>query len=265
MEPVTRSGDQLRELRSRLGVTTRAVEELSKKIALESENDEFYISNAWLTQIENRNSVPSIYKLFSLSVIYRTKFTDLLAAFGVLLDETVRYQMSTPLQNTHLATLEAPADGKVMNFPVRFDRGFSLDKTNLLSRMVELWGEIPISFLQKLDLRHCQYGYIGTDDCSMYPLLRPGSFVQIDSHMSRTHPSSWRTEFDRPIYFIELRDSYACSWVELRGSELTLVPHPLSGSAIRQFPCPDEAEIIGQVTGVAMRLVSSGPSDVPPK
>jgi len=265
MEPVTRSGDQLRELRSRLGVTTRAVEELSKKIALESENDEFYISNAWLTQIENRNSVPSIYKLFSLSVIYRTKFTDLLAAFGVLLDETVRYQMSTPLQNTHLATLEAPADGKVMNFPVRFDRGFSLDKTNLLSRMVELWGEIPISFLQKLDLRHCQYGYIGMDDCSMYPLLRPGSFVQIDSHMSRTHPSRWRTEFDRPIYFIELRDSYACSWVELRGSELTLVPHPLSGSAIRQFPCPDEAEIIGQVTGVAMRLVASDPSDAPPK
>ena len=39
----------------------------------------------------------------------------------------------------------------------------------------------------------------------MYPLLRPGSFVQIDSHVNRTHPSRWRTEFDRPIYFIELR------------------------------------------------------------
>jgi hypothetical protein len=62
-----------------------------------------------------------------------------------------------------------------------------------------------------------------------------------------------------------LRDSYACSWVELRGSELTLIPHPLSGSAIRQFPYPDEAEIIGQVTGVAMRLVSAEPSDAPPK
>ena len=40
MEPATRSGNQLRELRSRLGVTTREVEELSKKIALESENEE---------------------------------------------------------------------------------------------------------------------------------------------------------------------------------------------------------------------------------
>ena len=265
MEQATRSGDQLRELRSRLGVTTREVEELSKKIALESENEEFYISNAWLTQIENRNSVPSIYKLFSLSVIYRTKFTDLLAAFGVLLDDTMRYQISTPLQNTHLAALDAPADGKVMTFPVRFDRGINLEKTNLISRMVEQWGEVPISFLQKLNLRHCQYGYIGMDDCSMYPLLRPGSFVQIDSQFIRTNPAHWRTEFDRPIYFIELRDSSACSWVELRGSQLTLVPHPLSGTAIRRFPYPDEAEIIGQVTGVAMRLVSAAPSGAPPK
>jgi transcriptional regulator with XRE-family HTH domain len=265
MEQATRSGDQLRELRSRLGVTTREVEELSRKIALESENEEFYISNAWLTQIENRNSVPSIYKLFSLSVIYRTKFTDLLAAFGVLLDETMRYQISTPLQNTHLAALEAPGDGEVMTFPVRFDRGFSLEKTNLISRMVEQWGEVPISFIQKLDVRHCQYGYIGMDDSSMYPLLRPGSFVQIDSHMSRSDPADWHTEFDRPIYFIELRDSYACSWVELRGSALILVPHPLSGSVTRQFAYPHEAEIIGQVTAVAMRLVSAAPPGAPPK
>ena len=232
MEPITRSGDQLRELRSRLGVTTREVEELSKKIALESENEEFYISNAWLTQIENRNSVPSIYKLFSLSVIYRTKFTDLLAAFGVLLDETMRYQLSTPLQKPHLATLEAPADGKIVNFPVRFDRGFSLEKTNLISRMVELWGEVPISLIQRLDVRHCQYGYIGTADFTMYPLLRPGSFVQIDSHVSRTHPSRLAHRIDRPIYFIELRDSYACSWVELRGSQL----YPGSPPAFRLRP-----------------------------
>jgi hypothetical protein len=90
----------------------------------------------------------------------------------------------------------------------------------------------------------------------MSPLLRPGSLVQIDSRLNRAHYREWRTEFDRPIYFIELRDSYACSWVELSASQLTLIPHPLSGSAIRQFAYPDEAEIIGQVTGVAMRLVS---------
>jgi transcriptional regulator with XRE-family HTH domain len=256
MQQLISSGEHLRELRNRLGITTREVEELSRKIAQESGNEEFCISNAWLTQLENKNSVPSIYKLFSLSVIYRTKFTDLLVAFGVQLDETSRFQTAIPLQNTHLATLDVPDSDKVITFPIRFDRGFSLESTNLISRMVELWGEVPIAVIQKLNIRNCQYGYIGMDDHSMYPLLRPGSFVQIDSHLNRMRPSNWRTELDRPIYFVELRDSYACSWAEVRDSQLTLIPHPLSGLAIRQYPYPDEAEIVGQVTGVAMRLAT---------
>jgi transcriptional regulator with XRE-family HTH domain len=77
-----RPGEQLWELRNRLGITTREVEEFSRTIAEDSQNEEFYISNAWLTQLENQYSV-SIYKLYSLSVIYRTKFNDLLAVFGI--------------------------------------------------------------------------------------------------------------------------------------------------------------------------------------
>ncbi len=252
-----RAGEQLRELRNRLGITTRDVEELSRTIGEDRANDEFYISNAWLTQLENKTSVPSIYKLFSLSVIYRTKFADLLALFGVDLDSSAHYQLSLPMQHTHLASLETPDPDKTITFPVRFDRGFSLEKTSLISRMVEVWGEVPISLIQKLDVRNCQYGYIGMQDFMMYPLLRPGSFVQIDSQSNRTQPSEWRTEFDRPIYFIELRDGYACAWCEVRGSQLTLIPHPLSGCTTRQLAYPDEGEIIGQVSAVAMLLVAS--------
>jgi transcriptional regulator with XRE-family HTH domain len=257
MGPSPRAGEQLKELRNRLGVTTRDVEDFSRKIAEDRNNDEFYISNAWLTQLENKTSVPSIYKLFSLSVIYRTKFADLLGVFGVDLDSSALYQLSLPLQNTHLASLETPDPDKTITFPVRFDKGFSLEKTSLISRMVEVWGEVPISLIQKLDVRHCQYGYIGMQDFTMYPLLRPGSFVQVDSLASRLQPSEWRTEFDRPIYFVELRDGYACAWCELRGSQLTLIPHPLSACSTRTFAHPGEAEIIGQVTAVAMRLVAA--------
>ncbi|MGA3292667.1 MAG: helix-turn-helix transcriptional regulator [Candidatus Acidiferrales bacterium] len=250
-----RPGEQLRELRNRLGITTREVEEFSRAIAEDRQNEEFYISNAWLTQLENKNSVPSIYKLYSLSVIYRTKFHELLTVFGIDLNATSRYQLALPLQNTHLTSFEPPDSEKAITFPVRFDKSFSLDTTSLISRMVEVWGEVPIALIQKLDVRHCQYGFVGIQDYTMYPLLRPGSFVQIESRPNRTQTSDWRTEFDRPIYFVELRDGYACSWCEVRGSQLTLIPHPLSGCAIRQFAYPSEAEIVGQVTGVAMRLV----------
>jgi len=255
MASIVRAGEHLRELRNRLGVTTREVEEFSRAIAEDRQNEEFYISNAWLTQLENKNSVPSIFKLYSLSVIYRIKFNDLLALFGVDLSASGRHQFSLPLQNTHLASFEEPDPERAVTFPVRFDKSFSLDKTSLIARMVEVWGEVPIALIQRLDLRHCQYGFIGKEDHTMYPLLRPGSFVQIDNQVTRTQGHDWRTEFDRPIYFVELRDSYACAWCEVRGSQITLIPHPLSGCMIRQFAYPDDAEIIGQVTGIAMRLV----------
>ena len=257
MEPGYRPGECLKQMRNRLGITTREVEELSRKVAADSANEEFYISNAWLTQLENKSSVPSIYKLFTLSVIYRMNFTELLAIFGVILSDAARLRTCLPLDNTHLASIETSDSGKSVTFPIRFDRGFSMEKTSLISRMVELWGEVPISVIQSLDVRHCQYGYIGMDDYSMHPLLRPGSFVQIDNQINRVNASEWRTEFDRPIYFVELRDSYACSWAELKGPQLTLIPHPLSGAPIRQFLYPDEAEVIGQVTAVAMRLVAT--------
>jgi len=249
------TGRQLRELRRRLGITTREVETHSRKIAEAERNKKFCISNAWLTQIENKQSVPSIYKLYSLSIIYRTKFTDLLLLYGLDLEKISKYQLATPMQRTHLATLEVYDRDRMVAFPVRFDPGFKPEKTDLLSRMVEIWGEVPISLIQHLDIRHRRYGYIGLEDYTLYPLLRPGSFVQIDDRLNKIRRTGWRSEFDRPIYFVELRHGYACSWCDLRENTLSLVPHPLSPCSIRQFAYPRDAEIVGQVTAVAMRIV----------
>ena len=248
------AGEHLKELRNRLGITIREVEDYSRKIVEAEGNEEFLISNAWITQIENREVTPSIYKLYSLSVIYRIKFTDLLQSYGIDVEKISKYQSLIPLANTHLTNLEVYDEDRAVTFPVRFDPGFSVEKTNLLSRMVEVWGEVPVALIQHMDFRRSLYGYLGLADYTLYPLLRPGTFVQIDDRQTKVQKPPWRTEFDRPIYFIELRGSYACSWCELQGKQLILVPHPLSGCAIRQFAFPNEAEIIGRVTAVAMRI-----------
>lgn len=231
--------------------------EKSQRIAEGEGSEEFCISNAWLTQIENTNATPSIYKLYSLSTIYHIKFADLLLLFGVDLQKVVKHQLSMPPEQTQLTNIVSGDDGQMVTFPVRFDRGFNPDQTNLLSRMVEVWGEIPISLVQQLDVRHSQYGYVGLHDYTLFPLLRPGSFVQIDQKLRKIQTFKWRTEFDRPIYFVELRDSYACSWCEVQGNRLFLVPHPLSPCNIRQFVYGTDAEIVGQVTGVAMRIADA--------
>src|SRR6185437_3311082 len=254
--------EQLRGLRSHLGISMREVEEHSRRIAQAEDNQEYYVSNAWLTQLEKGESVPSIYKLYSLSVIYRVKFTALLQLFGVDLENITKHQLETPLQKTHLANAGVYDSARPVAFPIQFDRGFNLSRTGLLSRLVELWGEVPISFLQHLDLKTSQYGYIGMDDYTMYPLLRPGSFVQIDA-ATKISTTQWRTEFERPIYLLELREGYACSWCDLEGEELTLVPHPLSHCRTKRFKYPGEIDLLGRVTGVAMRIIPREPEVTP--
>ena len=76
-------GKQLKRMRNRLGITIRQVEAYSSRVAQMEGNRKFSISDTCLTLIENRNATPSMYKLFSLSVIYRMRFVDLLALYGV--------------------------------------------------------------------------------------------------------------------------------------------------------------------------------------
>lgn len=250
-------GERLKELRIRLEMTTREVTEKSQQIAEAEGNEGYSISNAWLTQIENTQATPrtpSIYKLYSLSTIYHTKFTDLLLLFGVDLEKISKHQLSMPLKQTHLMNIEIPEGNQTVTLPARFAHGLSLEKTSLLSRMAEVWREIPVQLIQHLNLRHGLYGYVGTEDYTLFPLLRPGTFVQIEPRIKTVQTSKWRTEFDRPIYFVELRDGYACSWCEQHGNKLVLVPHPLSSCSIREFLHGTDAEIVGRVTGIAMRI-----------
>jgi len=242
----------------------RDVEEQSQRIAEMQGNPEFFISNNWLTRLENTNAVPSLHKLFSLSAIYRVRLSDLLPIFGIDAELLQKYEIETPPAHTQILNLEKTDPQKRVTFPVRFDPGFRVDETNLLSRMVQVWGEIPVSLIQHLDIRRGLYGYIGLHDYMMYPLLRPGSFVFIDDNLRDILSSPWKTELERPIYFIEFRTGYACCWCERKGDDLLLIPHPLSSQRHRILSSC-EAEVIGQVTAVAARLVGRSPNDFSPK
>jgi transcriptional regulator with XRE-family HTH domain len=251
------SGDRLREFRVRSGITTREVEEKSQGIAEAEGNDEFYISNAWLTKLENTDSIPSVHKLVTLSVIYHVGFSELLTLYGVDLGHVGMRQFEVASRTTYLMSPEENELDGEMTVPIQFHEGADLGGTNLLSRMVKQWSDVPFGVLRHLQLRQNSYGFIGMHDYTLYPMLRPGSFVQIDPRSRRIQPSRWRTEFDRPIYFLELRNGYACGWCEVQGNELALLPHPLSPCTTRRFTFPGDAEVVGRVTGIAMRLAGT--------
>jgi transcriptional regulator with XRE-family HTH domain len=231
------------------------VEAKSQQIADEKHNQDYYLSHAWLTDIEKGKFKPSIYKLYTMSAIYHRSFTELLSYFGLRISDLNRDRASIGVPKTHLLDSEADADIETVTLPVEFKPEFQLEKTNLLARVVAKWDEVPVGLLQHLDLRKSVYGYIGLEDYTLYPLIRPGSLVQIDASQRKLSAEKWTTDFDRPIYFVELRNGYVCSWCQIDRGQLIVIPHPHSHQDVRRFDPPSQSEIVGRVTGVAMRIV----------
>jgi transcriptional regulator with XRE-family HTH domain len=249
------AGGKLRRIRERLNLTLRAVEEATAEISGVEHNSEYFVSAGRLNQIENDGSLPSIFKLYSLATVYHLAFDEAAALYGIDMGKMEQHRARMPLSHTHLISADLGDPNRPVLFPIRFDNGFRPEKTMFLSRLIEAWGEIPAGLLSRLDLKRYLYGYIGLEDRMMAPLLRPGAIVQVDPARKRVANPGWVAENDRPIYFLELRYSYECCWCFQEGHALTLVPHPLSSCGPRTIRVPDEGEVLGQVTGIAMRLV----------
>ena len=252
MDIVLSAGKKLRELREQIGLTLRDVEIASTHLAEARGIEEFIINPSRLSDIETKGVVPSIYRLYVLSVIYRADFAELLKLYGVDLGTTAAdFAVCRPAK-TH--RLEIMSDRGSVSIPVKLDPGFDLRRSANLGRMIEDWGVVPLQYLQELAKRKYTYAYIGTEDLTMYPLILPGSFVQIDEERNRVEEGKWHSELERPIYFVETREGYICCWCTVRRGEIVLQPHPLSPATPRILKHPQEAEVIGQVVGVAMQL-----------
>ena len=137
----------------------------------------------------------------------------------------------------------AEGQGNVQ-LPVRLDPGFDLLRTTDLGRMIQKWGPLPMQYLQELAKTKYIYAYIGMEDLTMYPLLLPGSFIQVDEERSRVEEKKWRSELERPIYFVETREGHVCCWCSVRRGEIILQSHPLSPVPARILKHPQDAEVV---------------------
>lgn len=256
------AGQKLKRVRERLGLKFRDVEEASARIAARHGNDEFTVALSRLADIENKGTVPSFYRLYSLCAIYRLDMVEVLSWYQVSLSELPTDAGAMQLERTHMIGFQ-PADG-VVQAPLALDPGIDLSRTLFLSRMIQRWGTLPLMLFNNLDLKELRYGLIGTDDWSMFPLIPPGSLVVIDDTRRRIATSGWTTEFDRPVYFLEHREGYMCGWCTVRDGTLTVQAHPVSFRDPVTYDYPEEIEVIGQITRVAMTVGLTHPRSTRP-
>lgn len=246
------AGQRLKRVRESLNLRYRDVEEASLRIAARHKNDEYSIALSRLSDIENKGTVPSIYRLYTLCAIYHLDFLQVLAWYGLNFSSIGADASCIQIERTHIANFTTNLNDEV-TIPISLDPGIDLRRTVFLSRMIERWGRLPLVLLNAGDVKNQRYGYVGTEDWFMDPLIQPGSLLLIDETKRKIAASGWTSEFDRPIYFIEHRLGYSCCWCSPQGDRIICQPHHAS-SCSPEIHALDAVDVIGQVCGIAMRL-----------
>lgn len=246
-------GKKLRQAREALRLKYRDVEQASQTIARAHHNPEFAVGLSRLADIENKGTLPTVYRLYSLCVIYRLDFSSVLSWYGIALDDLPGDAARLTLGETHLVDIEAN-ERTCAVLPVDLHRDFDPARTSFISRQIQDWGCLPVAMLGGMDVKRNRYAYIGAEDWFMYPILFPGAFVEIDESKRRIAKEGWAHEYERPMYLVEHRFGYTCAWCTEKAGLLILQPHSSSKEAPQVYKLPGEAEVVGQIVAVAMRL-----------
>lgn len=242
------SGKWLRALREERAIKPSDIERITRSIADKKQNPDFYLSHSTLADIES-GSVPSIHKLYGLSVALKVSLTELLSVFGIeVVPETTtesRLQAPEPF-------LSQPS----FRFQLNFDTQMETEETTLLNVQARNLASLLPARPGPFDLNRYRYALIGSRDDSMADVLPPRSLVEIDTSQKTIEAFAWRTLLERPIYLVWHPEGHTCCWCQMEGKELSLIPHPVSQQRVRRFRMPNEATVIGRVTSAWLFLES---------
>jgi len=240
-------GLRLRQIREALGLTYRDVEKASYQIAVKRGRPDFVLHISRLADIENRNVVPSLHKLYSLAAILHLDPLEISSWYDAPLRQTFHDGASFPPPRTHLSDSPLPPV-----LPRAGEQPPGPENTELLQERPAAM--VPMPRTEDCRNGRYRYGYVGLSDRRMVPLLRPGSTVLIDTTLRRIEDAAWSNEYDRPMYFVEIRHGYRCGWFQKGKSQLIMQPHTLSRCKPEAWRTPEEAEVVGQVVGAVTYL-----------
>src|SRR5579863_394859 len=142
------AGQKLKRARERLNLRYRDVEQASQRIAERRESSEFGIALSRLSDIENKGTLPTIYRLYTLCAIYRLDWKEVLSWYGVPLELIPADSLHIRLQETH--AIHFPEDPTTA-IPQELDQEVELHETTFLKHLTGRWGKMPLSFLSAQD------------------------------------------------------------------------------------------------------------------
>jgi len=131
------------------------------------------------------------------------------------------------------------------------------DPASTMRRLLSAWADVPLLLMLDVDWDRGPLVLIGLSDRMMWPLLPPGSLLQLNSKVRTIAEGTW-SEFERPIYLIEYRGRFYCCHAQRRGETLRLISHAESPAPPAISIPFREARVRGQVTPIFRPLATRG-------
>jgi len=131
------------------------------------------------------------------------------------------------------------------------------DPASAMRSLLSVWSQAPVPLMLDVDWERGPLVLIGLSDRMMWPLLPPGSLLQLDTKVRNVDQGTW-SEFERPIYLIEYRSRFYCCHAQRRGDTLRLISHNESPEPPSVSVPMKEAKVRGRVTPIFRPLPTRG-------
>jgi hypothetical protein len=239
-------GEEMRSRLQQFRIGVRTVDNTSRKDANGKHNPSFHISRYRLRELEQNSDDIRVAELAEFARLCKTTFSDMLGRYLSYHPElTGNSEMAAvtrllPEPGRPPGAL-APACG-------------ATEPLQAVSRASE--GNSSAFWRKGSSYLHAR---IGLDDLTMWPMVPPGSVVRINTRQRSIAPrGSWQSDYERPIYFLEVRNGFAYGWCDLHDQQLILTPHSLSPAPSRSWIMGREVEVRGRIVGYLVDLEFTG-------
>ena len=243
----------LRRTRLRLGLSFRDVSALSRHIATELGDEQYFTAPGSLSDYEALDAPPRhIHKAITLCAVYGLHFSTFLKSIGLRLDQAGKDSIPDNLVPQKLAT--------------GFRRGSKETEepmgNGFLEQLMGRSGSVPFFLYQSLaslsgittpSLR--DFFWVGGERNALHPLLVNGLLVIVNRH--RKKPAHFRSKplWQQPLYVLLRRDgTYMCACCSLEKGSLVIHPYSLGYQRPEQLRNHQDAEVVGEIVTIARRL-----------
>jgi hypothetical protein len=243
----------LRRNRLRAGLSFREASALSRRIAEELGDEQYFTAGGTLSDYETTDLPPRrVQKIITLCTLYSIGFWQFLKAariqLGELGSEAIPDRLAPSAQSLKLSS--SAQRGHEDNA----DRFF-------LSNLLERFEEIPpfldaslrtISGLPRLSLRDV---FWAGGEHGFHASLEGTQFLIVNRRTKKPAPLKWEPLGNQPLYLLTARDgSYFCGRFTIEGKSI-LLHHLLTEiPGLRPMPIGTDTEIVGQIVNVIRRI-----------